>query len=123
LDENLFADLLRRVRAGDQDAASELVRQFEPAIRRAIRIQLRDHRLRRLLDSMDICQSVMGSFFVRAAMGQYELRKAEDLLKLLATMARNKLATTARRQIVLGDKKRKKGDITNIAGLAFDAKR
>jgi DNA-directed RNA polymerase specialized sigma24 family protein len=95
-DDRLFADLVRRVRSGDQDAAAQLVRQFEPAIRRAIKMQLRDHRLRRVLDSMDICQSVMGAFFVRAALGQFDFEKPEDLLKLLATMVRNKLATKAR---------------------------
>jgi RNA polymerase sigma-70 factor (ECF subfamily) len=46
---------------------------------------------------MDICQSVMASFFVRAALGQYELEQPEHLLKLLATMARNKLANQANR--------------------------
>ena len=30
-------------------------------------------RLRRLFDSMDISQSVFASFFIRAALGQYEL--------------------------------------------------
>src|SRR5262249_33892073 len=48
-------------------------------------------------DSMDICQSVLASFFVRAACGQYELQTPEQLLALLTTMARNKLATHARR--------------------------
>jgi RNA polymerase sigma-70 factor (ECF subfamily) len=47
---------------------------------------------------MDICQSVLASFFVRAALGQYELEKPEQLLKLLATMARNKLADHARQE-------------------------
>ena len=47
---------------------------------------------------MDICQSVMGSFFYRAALGQYELEKPDDLVRLLVTMARNKLADQARRQ-------------------------
>ncbi len=32
-----FADLIRRVRGGDADAAAELVRNYEPAIRRAVR--------------------------------------------------------------------------------------
>jgi len=103
-EENAFADLIRRVRAGDQDAAVELVRQYEPAIRRAVKIQLRDHRLRRALDASDICQSVLGNFFVRAALGQFDLEKPESLLKLLATMARNKLATKARHpQVVRRD--------------------
>jgi hypothetical protein len=34
---------------------------------------------------------VLGSFFVRAALGQYELNRPEQLFKLLASMAHNKL--------------------------------
>ncbi len=87
-----FHDLIQRVRAGDEAAAAELVRRYEPSIRRAVRIRLGDTRLARAFDSMDVCQSVMASFFVRAALGQYELNAPEQLLKLLATMARHKLA-------------------------------
>jgi RNA polymerase sigma-70 factor (ECF subfamily) len=87
-----FPDLIRRVRAGDQDAAAELVRRYEPAIRRVVRVRLVDQRLRRHLDSMDVCQSVLASFFVRAALGQFELERSEQLLKLLATMVRNKVS-------------------------------
>src|SRR5262249_38334704 len=92
-----FLLLIRRVRAGDQEAAAELVRLYEPAIRRAVRFQLRDSRLRRDLDSMDVCQSVLGSFFTRAALGQFEIDKPEQVLRLLVAMARNKLATQARK--------------------------
>jgi RNA polymerase sigma factor (sigma-70 family) len=87
-----FRALIARVRAGDEQAAAELVRRYEPAIRRAARVRLVDTRLNRLLDSMDICQSVMASFFVRAALGQFELETPDQLLRLLATMTRNKLA-------------------------------
>ena len=93
-----FQDLIRRVRAGDEEAAAELVRRYEPAIRRAVRIRLADTRLARAFDSMDVCQSVMASFFVRAALGQYELDAPEQLLKLLATMARHKLADQVDRE-------------------------
>jgi RNA polymerase sigma-70 factor (ECF subfamily) len=72
-EESAFGDLIRRVRAGDADASSELVRRFEPAIRIAVRARLTDPSLRRLSDSMDICQSVLASFFLRAAAGQFEL--------------------------------------------------
>jgi RNA polymerase sigma-70 factor (ECF subfamily) len=54
--------------------------------------------MRRLFDSMDICQSVFGSFFVRASAGQYELDRPEQLLKLLGAMARNKLIKQAEKQ-------------------------
>jgi len=98
--ENPFRELIRRVRAGDQDAAAELVRQYEPAIRRVVRVRLTDTRLRAALDSMDVCQSVLASFFVRAALGQYELETPDQLLRLLATVTRNKLADQARKQRV-----------------------
>jgi RNA polymerase sigma factor (sigma-70 family) len=90
-DQASFQALIARVRAGDEQAAAELVRHYEPAIRRAARVRLLDTRLNRVLDSMDICQSVMASFFVRAALGQYELDTPDQLLRLLATMTRNKL--------------------------------
>jgi RNA polymerase sigma-70 factor (ECF subfamily) len=88
---------MRRVRAGDAAAAEELVRDYEPVLRRMVRVRLVDARLRRLFDASDICQSVLASFFVRAALGQYDLHKPADLLKLLATMARNKIIDKARR--------------------------
>jgi RNA polymerase sigma factor (sigma-70 family) len=97
-EELSFAELIQRVRAGDQDAAAILVRRYEPAIRRAVRIRLTDSRLGRVLDSMDICQSVLASFFMRAALGQYDLQAPEQLLHLLASMARHKLADQVDRE-------------------------
>ncbi|MEQ1903428.1 MAG: hypothetical protein ABL888_04525 [Pirellulaceae bacterium] len=38
----------------------------------------------------------MASFFLRAGEGQYELHEPRDLARLLVTMARNKLASSAR---------------------------
>jgi DNA-directed RNA polymerase specialized sigma24 family protein len=92
-----FVDLLRRVRGGDADAAEALWRRFEPLLRRELRLRLRDPRLRRRFDESDVCQSVMASFFVRAAAGQFDLNSTEQLQHLLVRMGRNKLATHARR--------------------------
>jgi RNA polymerase sigma-70 factor (ECF subfamily) len=78
-------------------AAAELVRCYEPAIRRVVRFRL-DPRLRRLYDSLDICQAVLGKFFVYAAAGQLELETPEQLVKLLAVMARNEVFREGRRQ-------------------------
>src|SRR3954451_5481193 len=97
IDAPAFGELIRRVRAGDPGAATELVHHYEPAIRRAVRFRLADARLGSLLDSMDICQSVLKSFFVRAASGQYDLETPQQLLKLLTTMAHNKLISQARK--------------------------
>src|SRR5262245_22638707 len=65
---------------------------------RIIRVRLGDPQLRRVVGASDVFQSVMGSFFVRAALGQYDLKEPQDLLKLLAVLARNKVADQARRR-------------------------
>jgi RNA polymerase sigma-70 factor (ECF subfamily) len=92
-----FQQLVGRVRSGDDAAAAELVRLYEPAVRRVIRLRLAHTRLRRRIDSVDVVQSVMASFFVRAALGQYELDSPAHLVKLLAAMARNKVTDQARK--------------------------
>jgi RNA polymerase sigma-70 factor (ECF subfamily) len=97
-DPSPFAEFVQRIRAGDAAAAEELVRRYEPLIRREVRLHLEDRRLGRLFDSMDVCQSVLKSFFVRTAAGEYDLDEPAQLVHLLVTMARNKLASEARRQ-------------------------
>src|SRR5947209_4570355 len=98
LEDNAFRDLIRRVREGDEGAAAELVRRYEPTIRRVARVRLVDDRLRRRFDSMDICQSVFASFFVRAALGQFDIDRPEQLLGLLVSMSRKKLIDRAREE-------------------------
>jgi DNA-directed RNA polymerase specialized sigma24 family protein len=97
-DNTTFAEFLRRVRAADERAAAELVSRYEPALRLAIRLRMKDPKLRRLLEPADLCQSVLKSFFVRAATGQYDLDSPEKLLALLRTMGRNKVAEQTRKQ-------------------------
>jgi RNA polymerase sigma-70 factor (ECF subfamily) len=97
-EEDSFEQLLLRVRGGDQQAAAELLRVYEPYIRRLVRMRLTDSYLRRQFDSTDFCQSVMGDFFVRFALGQFELQSPGQLISLLAKMARNKVIDHARRQ-------------------------
>ncbi len=99
-EDSAFLELIQQVRAGDEAAATEVVRRYEQALLREIRLRLRDPRLRRALDSVDICQSVLASFFLRAASGQYHLEKSSQLLRLLVAMARNKLASQARHSYV-----------------------
>ena len=89
--ESTFAELVQRIRQGDEEAAVQLVKLYEPLIRRSIRFRLSNVNMRNALDSMDICQSVLGSFFLRAALGQFDLNRPEDLQKLLIAMAHNKL--------------------------------
>jgi len=116
-DETSFQDLIQQVRGGDGDAAAELVRRYEPAIRRVVRLRLTDARLRRAFDSMDVCQSVLGSFFARAALGQYDLANPEQLMKLLAQMARHKVTDQMRRERA---GRRDRARLDEDAGAAFE---
>jgi RNA polymerase sigma-70 factor (ECF subfamily) len=91
-----FTAYVRRLRSGDAQAAAELVRQYESTIRLEVRVRLRDPRLRRQFDSMDVCQSVLATFFVRAAAGQFDLEQPEQLVRLLVGIARHKLSARSK---------------------------
>jgi RNA polymerase sigma factor (sigma-70 family) len=94
-----FLALLARARQGDRKAEEELFQRYEPHVRSAVRARLRNRpHLRRLLDSQDIRQEVMVSFFKRLQAGDYEVNGEADLLGLLTTMAFNKLLGQARRE-------------------------
>src|SRR5262249_36891000 len=97
-------------------------RTYEPAIRRTVRIMLLNARLRRVFDSMDICQSVMGSFFVRLSLGQFQVEEPAQLVKLLVSMTRNKVADQARKEQAEGRDHRRveAGDVHDhdVAGVA-----
>jgi RNA polymerase sigma-70 factor (ECF subfamily) len=96
--DEAFRDLMQRVRAGDQTAALELHASFAEQLHRIIRVRLTQSSLRRRFDSLDVCQSVMADFFVRTALGQYDLQSPTELMKLLATMARNRLYNHSQRE-------------------------
>jgi RNA polymerase sigma-70 factor (ECF subfamily) len=113
-DAESFVDFIRRIRDGDEQAAAELVRSYERAIRVEVRARLTDPNLRRYFDSMDVCQSVLASFFVRAATGEYDLEHPQQLLKLLVAMARNKVAFQARKQ------KQQRRDYRRVMGAEVD---
>jgi RNA polymerase sigma-70 factor (ECF subfamily) len=93
-----FQSLWSRLRQGDESAANELLHCYEQEIRRYIRFRLTDPSLRRIVDSLDICQSVFGQFFVQLSGGAIELDNPRQLRALLLTMARNRLYDEARRE-------------------------
>jgi RNA polymerase sigma-70 factor (ECF subfamily) len=118
-----FEKLIDGIRAGDEQAALEFVKQYEAVIRCQVRLHLTDPRMGRLVDTADICQTVMKSFFVRAALGQYDLDSPEQLVKLLAAMTRNKIASLARKQRVRAADQRRSdySVLENIAGGAGES--
>ena len=116
-----FDELIRQVGNGDEQAAGRLVRDFEPVIRRVLRARLRSARARQEFESMDICQSVFAIFFVRVAAGQYDLKEPDDLIKLLLTMTRNKVAEKMRHQHRLRrDSRRTVGGVEELALASRD---
>ena len=90
-EQKSFAELIERVRRGEKDAADEIFNRYESVVRRTARVRMFDARLRAELESADVRQMVMLSFFVGAAGGKYKLDTPQDLMKLLTQMARNKL--------------------------------
>jgi RNA polymerase sigma factor (sigma-70 family) len=96
--ENPFVEYVTRLRMGDEAALEELVANFAPIIRLEARMRLRSPHLRAILDSMDICQSVLKSFFRRAAAGHFEIDRPEDLRRLLVQMSCNKSLEHVRRE-------------------------
>jgi RNA polymerase sigma-70 factor (ECF subfamily) len=91
-----FDQFLSALRAGDDQAAAELVRRYEPLLRRVVRMRLTDPRLRRAFDSLDVCQSVLAHFF--AEVDALDVNTEGHLRKLLVRMASNKLIDKVRRE-------------------------
>jgi RNA polymerase sigma-70 factor (ECF subfamily) len=82
--------LVRRFRAGEQDAATELYLRYADRLERLARSETgRDLGTR--LDAEDVVQSVFRTFFRRAAAGQYELPAGEELWRLILVIALNKI--------------------------------
>ena len=113
LSDEAFDELMHKVREGEPNAAAELIQHFEREIRIEVRVRLRvqDARIRRVLDSMDITQSVLASFFAGVAVGQFAPKHPKQLLGLLITMTRNKLLTQVR------DQRRQRRDIRRVQSI------
>jgi RNA polymerase sigma factor (sigma-70 family) len=98
MDSPDFHKFSTALRAGDERAAAEFVRRYEPYLRHVIRLRLTDPHLRRVFDSLDVCQSVLGEFFVRLADGRFQFQDPARLRALLVKMAVNKLIDLARHE-------------------------
>ncbi len=95
--ETKFGDLLRRAREGSDEAAWELVESYGPHVLRAIRRTL-GREIRGKFDSEDFAQAVWASFF--SSPDQLDgVVEPQQLVGLLARMARNKVIDEMRRRI------------------------
>ena len=91
-----IAGFLRRIAAGDQDAARELLTRYEAEVRLVVRRQL-PRLLRSRFDSLDFLQSVWGSFFRKVKGGPAEFEDSRHLVAFLARAAKNKVIDEYRR--------------------------
>lgn len=91
-----FDGLISRLKAADEDAATQMVSLFETEIRRFIRFRLKSSRMKQLVESVDICQSVFAKFFVDLHREAVCPQSPDQLKALLMTMAKNKLVDKAR---------------------------
>ena len=96
-DLQAFHELFTRVRRGDPEAIVAFVREYEPFLLRSARRRFGSD-IRPAVDSVDVCQSVLLNFLVRAANGEFEFSDPDDVRKLLATMVRNKVTSWRRKE-------------------------
>jgi len=89
-------DLLDRVRAGDQEAAAELVREYEPKLRGIIRTYLNDPRIRRVFGPDDFCQSIFFKFLQRVQDEGLGLESSRQLLAYFVSMVKHKVFSKLR---------------------------
>ena len=91
-----FGDLLERARQGSDEAAWDLVEAYGPYVLRTIRRTL-SREIRGKFDSEDFAQAVWASFF--GSPEQYDgVTEPQQLVGLLAKMARNKVIDEMRRR-------------------------
>ncbi len=94
-----FADVIRRARAGDDEATAQLLSLFEAEVRTMVRVRL-PRSLRNQFDSMDFVQAVWKSVFTGANTDPNPVAFADEaqFRGFLAGVARNKVYEEHRRQ-------------------------
>lgn len=89
-----FNTLMARLRAGDEDAATQIFRRYANRLVGLARTRL-DPVLQQKTSPEDVLQSVFKSFFMRAAEGQFELGDWDNLWSLLTLLTIRKCARWA----------------------------
>jgi RNA polymerase sigma-70 factor (ECF subfamily) len=112
-----FAELLLRVRVGDQSAMEQLVMQYEPEVRLVARVRL-GAALRPYLDTVDIVQSVHRSLILGLRQDRFDISSPEKLVALALTMVRRKIARQwrhhRRQQRLSGDGTTFRGSLSQL---------
>lgn len=96
--DNRFATLVAQVRDGSQEAAWELVELYGPHILHVVRRSL-SREIRPKFDSQDFVQAVWASFFSRDQVQFFDIDRPEQLIGVLAAIAKHKIIDEVRRRL------------------------
>src|SRR5690242_18085724 len=86
-----FAELMARLRAGDEDAATQVFARFASRLVGLAR-RLLQGGLRQKVDPEDVLQSVCKSFFIRHRQGLLELKNWDSIWGILTLITARKCA-------------------------------
>lgn len=95
-DNHSFDDLMARLQAGSDTAASHVFHLYAQRLIALARSRL-NARTRQKVDPEDVVQSVFRSFFTRQASGEYDLGNGDRLWGLLASITINKCINQVQR--------------------------
>jgi RNA polymerase sigma-70 factor (ECF subfamily) len=97
MDQVDFADLLARVKAGDEEATRDLLHRFEDDVRTMVRVRL-PRALRSQFDSMDFVQAVWQSVLTGPNPDLDRFANVQHFRGFLSGVARNKVLEEHRRR-------------------------
>jgi RNA polymerase sigma factor (sigma-70 family) len=100
--DELVDDILNQLSRGDIEAAEALFAAYTPYLRAVVRRQLSD-RLRSKFDSADVVQSVWVQVVRQLGRDGWRVNDERELRALLATIARRRLISRARRHAQTDD--------------------
>lgn len=89
------ARLLRKLRDGDNEAAREIFARYAQRLARFAEEHL-SHKLRGRVDSDDIVQSVLHTFFKRSARGEFQIDNSAQIWQLLVRITLMRVRAKAR---------------------------
>ncbi|MEX2119298.1 MAG: hypothetical protein WD847_06875 [Pirellulales bacterium] len=90
--------LVEDLRAGNEEAARKFVRDYEPWLRRIVRKHLAGTPITRLIESVDVTQSVFRRVFRRRTPEEVDAMTSEELAHLLTKMVRHRLAKILKKE-------------------------
>src|SRR3954453_15547831 len=97
MDDDDLANLIERVKAGDEAAIRDLIQRFEGAVRTIFRVRL-PQSLRSQFDSMDFVQAVWQSVLTKEGQDLGRFENSRHFRGFLEGVARNKVFEEHRRR-------------------------